>query len=223
MMGSRMTRNRIVMWSWIFRRQVGRPTVEDEHRRGGKADLVDVVSGFRPVRAMVVVCVVLAVTSLGKVLFRPTTDQVGRDSPADAVVALAGAVRSVDAAQRLAEQGVARELVLSHGYGSQDPQMKRLCDTRPTGYRITCFVPRPDSTRGEAREIQRLTQERGWNDLIVVAPTYHVSRARMIVKRCHGGRLRMVDAHVHIGPCLWAYSLLYQSAAFLKDAVRRGC
>lgn len=165
--------------------------------------------------------VAAAVTA--EAVVRPRVDAVSADSPADAVVALAGPVRSVDSALRLVRQGAARELVLSNAYGPDDAQMNQLCGSRSPGYGITCFVPDPDSTRGEARAIARLAQERGWDDLVVVTATFHVSRARLIVSRCYRGRLRMVAADVRISPSLWAYNLLYQPAAFVKAMVLRGC
>jgi uncharacterized SAM-binding protein YcdF (DUF218 family) len=172
---------------------------------------------------VIVAFLLVAAASAYTAVVRPATDAVSPGSPADAVVALAGPVRSVEAAQRLVEQGVARELVLSNAYGPDDAELNRLCTSPPPGYRITCFVPDPDSTRGEARAIRKLARERGWNDVIVVTPTFHISRARLILRRCYSGRLRMVDAKAHISPSLWAYSLLYQPAAFVKAAVLRGC
>lgn len=181
------------------------------------------VGWVRPVRLAAVVCLLVTAAATYKAVVRPTTDTVSPDSPADAVVALAGPVRSVDAALRLVRQGVARELVLSNGYGPDDPQMKQLCASRPAGFGITCFVPDPSSTRGEARAIGRIARERGWQDVIVVTPTFHVSRARLIVGRCYRGRLRMVDADIRIGARAWAYNLAYQPAAFVKAAVLRSC
>lgn len=179
----------------------------------------------RPMGTAVTVCLLVATAATYKAVVRPATDTVfsSSDSSVDAVVALAGPLRSVDAALRLVQQGVARELVLSNAYGPDDAQLNRLCASRPAGYGITCFVPNPDTTRGEARAIAQLARERGWNDLIVVTPTFHISRARLIVRRCYGGRLRMVDADVPISAYQWAYSIPYQSAAFVKAAVLHRC
>jgi hypothetical protein len=129
----------------------------------------------------------------------------------------------VGTAQALVEKGVAHELVVSNAYGPHDAQMNALCATRPAGYRITCFVPDPDTTRGEARGLSRLARERGWADVVVVTSTFHVSRARLIVGRCYTGRLRMVQSDERSGVLAWGYQLVYQTGGFLKAAVLRGC
>lgn len=157
------------------------------------------------------------------VLVRPATDTISKADPVDAVVALAGTPRSVAAAQALVEQGAGRELVLSNPFGSNDPMMKQVCAAHPTGYRVTCFVPDPSSTRGEARAIRTLAREHGWRTVAVVTSTDHISRARMIVARCYGGRLQMIDSGVPISPAEWAYDVVYQSAAFVKAALLQGC
>lgn len=158
-----------------------------------------------------------------RVYLDPRTDVVGAGGPADAVVALAGVPRSIGTARWLVERGVAPELVVSDAYGSGDAEMNALCASRPVGYRVTCFVPDPDTTRGEARAIRRLASERGWDDVVVVASTSHVSRARLIVGRCFGGRLRMVSSVEGPGAAYLGYQVVYETAAFVKAAVFQGC
>lgn len=164
---------------------------------------------------------VTAVVNL--VYLNPTTDPVQAWDPADAVVALAGEPRSVGTALALVEQGAAPELVVSNGYGPRDAQMRQLCGSPPPRVRVTCFEPDPDTTRGEARAVGRLARDRGWNDLVVVTSTFHVSRARLILRRCYPGRLRMAESPEARGVTRRAYELGYQSAAFVKAAVLRGC
>lgn len=153
----------------------------------------------------------------------PRTEPVSAADPADAVVALAGTPRPVGTAQALAGSGAAKVLVLSNAYGPNDPQMRRLCASQPSGYRVICFVPDPDTTRGEARAVARLAREHGWTDVVVVTSTFHVSRARMIVGRCFRGRLRMQRSSEGSGPLYWGYQLAYQTAGFVKAALLQGC
>ena len=55
-------------------------------------------------------------------------------------------------------------------------------------------MPVPFSTRGEARAIGRLARARGWNRVVVVTSTFHVTRTRLLFHRCYGGRLWVVGA-----------------------------
>jgi uncharacterized SAM-binding protein YcdF (DUF218 family) len=49
-------------------------------------------------------------------------------------------------------------------------------------------------TRGEARAIAAIAQREGWNHVVVVTSTYHVTRARMLVSRCFNGKVDAVEA-----------------------------
>jgi uncharacterized SAM-binding protein YcdF (DUF218 family) len=117
---------------------------------------------------------------------------------ADAVVVLSGGRDSrLDPALALMRRHVAPVLVISSP--AQDPKWRsarRMCHARPHAYpfRVLCFEAHPYSTRGEARAIARLARERGWSQVVVVTSTYHVTRARMIVRRCYRGGLAMVGA-----------------------------
>jgi uncharacterized SAM-binding protein YcdF (DUF218 family) len=37
-----------------------------------------------------------------------------------------------------------------------------------------------------------MARTRGWTHVVVVTSTYHVTRARMLVRRCYGGEVSMV-------------------------------
>jgi uncharacterized SAM-binding protein YcdF (DUF218 family) len=62
-----------------------------------------------------------------------------------------------------------------------------------------------------------------WSNLVVVTSRYHISRARLIFKRCFTGRLQMVAAPENINPAQWLYQYFYQSAGYLRAAVQTGC
>jgi uncharacterized SAM-binding protein YcdF (DUF218 family) len=111
---------------------------------------------------------------------------------ADAVVVLSGGRNSrLDPGIALVRRGVAEVLVIS---GARDdrhwPKARRLCrQGRIAAAQVICFEPRPFSTRGEARAIGRLAREHGWSRIVIVTSTFHVTRARMLVRRCYDGRL----------------------------------
>ena len=114
---------------------------------------------------------------------------------ADAIVVLSGGRNGrLDPALVLVRLGVARLLVISSP--AQDPKWrtaKRLCDMhRAAGVRVLCFEAHPYSTEGEAKAIARLAHAHGWKHVVVVTSTFHVTRARMLVRRCYKGALSMV-------------------------------
>ena len=67
-------------------------------------------------------------------------------------------------------------------------------------YEIVCIVPDPTTTRGEARTISALAEERGWESLAVVTSDYHVHRARIHFERCFGGTVHPVAADAPFSP-----------------------
>jgi len=127
-------------------------------------------------------------------------------------------------AGRLVSQGLAGNLLLSvssdqrgpvgHTCGGEFPQPAAT---------LTCFVPDPYSTRGEARELARQAQQHGWKTVIVITPGYHVERARMIFKRCFSGTLEMVAPPISISPLTWAFEYVYQTVGFAKASTEQGC
>jgi uncharacterized SAM-binding protein YcdF (DUF218 family) len=114
----------------------------------------------------------------------------------NAIVVLSGGRNSrLEPALELLRHGVASLLVISSP--AQDPKWltaTRLCNAhRALGrFRVLCFEAHPYSTEGEARAIARLARLHGWKHVIVVTSTYHVTRARMLIRRCYKGGLSMV-------------------------------
>ena len=122
--------------------------------------------------AWVVVSVVLFV--------RPREDDPAR---ADAVIVLAGAHSRLDTGVALVRRGVAPLLVISDGNQPGWRRANRLCFGR-SRLAVRCFDPDPFSTHGEAQTIARLVRRNGWRRIVVVTSTYHVTRARMLLRRC---------------------------------------
>ena len=112
---------------------------------------------------------------------------------ADVVVVLSGGGNGrLDPALKLVRRGIAPVLAISSAF--RDPKWKkahRLCRGQdgPTRFKVLCFEANPYSTRGEAETVTRLAREHGWRRVVVVTSTYHVTRARMLFRRCFKGRL----------------------------------
>jgi hypothetical protein len=128
----------------------------------------------------------------------------------------------LEAARGLLDQHVADTLVISLNSPKQW-RARELCAHPPAGTHVSCFHAVPATTRGEAEEIRRLARQHGWKSITIVTSTYHISRARMIVKRCFNGRLDMVAAHKGISLWSWPYQYAYQSAGYLKAFLQPGC
>lgn len=112
---------------------------------------------------------------------------------ADVVVVLSGGENGrLDPALKLVERGIAPVLAISSAF--RDPKWTkahRLCrgqDGR-TRFRVLCFQAFPYSTRGEAETVSRLARRDGWHRIVVVTSSYHVTRARMLFRRCFKGPL----------------------------------
>ena len=108
---------------------------------------------------------------------------------ADAVVVLQGSDTRLPVGYRLVQEGYAPLLVVSRG--SKTDLEARLCGDHPD-VRVLCF--QATSTREEARFVGHLAEHRNWQRLDVVTSHFHVFRARLIVRRCYHGELRMIGA-----------------------------
>ncbi|MDJ0347981.1 YdcF family protein [Cryobacterium sp. PH29-G1] len=147
---------------------------------------------------------------------------------ADAIVVLGGlgSAAVVQKAIELAQAGHSEHILISDAFGG-DTRPAHLC-ARPTpvpGTTITvdCFTPYPGNTRGEAEAIAAFATTQGWNRVIVVTSSYHVSRARVQVSRCYAGTLSVIGASQPMDPLKWAYQIMYQSAGFVKIWLTPDC
>ena len=100
-------------------------------------------------------------------------------------------------------------LVISDGNAPGSTQTQPYCAGKGT-FRTICFHPQPYSTRGEARFVARLARRRGWRRVVIVTSTYHVTRARMIFRRCVAGDVDAVGARPPLAE--WATGVAYEWA-----------
>jgi uncharacterized SAM-binding protein YcdF (DUF218 family) len=150
----------------------------------------------------------------------PSTDDPRR---ADAVVVLdGGSGERLDEARALVERDVAPTLAISAGRELDPDEADGLC-ARPQQFEVVCFSPTPDSTRGEARALATLARQNGWNEVVLVTSTYHVTRARMLVERCFDGRVDVVAASPPTRPLHWIAAVGHEWAASLDATMRRTC
>lgn len=121
-----------------------------------------------------------------RIVLFPAEDAPGR---ADAVVVLSGSKHArLDRALEVMRDRVAPVLVISAGMDRRRPEANRLCKAgHGQGFRVLCFEPDPDSTRGEAEEVGRLARENAWRRVLLVTSRFHVTRARMLFDRCIAG------------------------------------
>jgi uncharacterized SAM-binding protein YcdF (DUF218 family) len=135
---------------------------------------------------------------------------------ADAVVVLAGGNgERLDQGLELARQGVASTLVASTG-------PERLCNADEP-FRVICFLPEPNNTRGEVEEVARLAQQHGWTRLVLVTSTYHVTRARLLLDRCYSGSVEVVPARPDTGFFGWLGAIAHEWGGLAEALVRRSC
>jgi uncharacterized SAM-binding protein YcdF (DUF218 family) len=164
---------------------------------------------------LLLIAVLAAAAATARLFVWPETSGVSR---ADAVVVFGAAVdERLMKGVELVDEGVAPVLVLSA------PEEPALCSDRGR-VRVICFEPDPFNTRGEAQAIGRLATEEGWDSLVLVTSTYHVTRARLLLDRCFGGRLEVVAAKPSEGLGEKIGNILHEWGG-LGDAltVARGC
>ncbi len=143
---------------------------------------------------------------------------------ASVIIVLSGSKARLPPALALVRQRVAPVLAISSVERTRHwPEGRRLCaQGRYAAARVVCFTAVPYSTEGEARTVERLARERGWRSVVVVTSTFHVTRARMLFRRCFHGPLAVVGAPSPWWrlPSDWASET---GKLLVQLTVRRGC
>jgi uncharacterized SAM-binding protein YcdF (DUF218 family) len=143
----------------------------------------------------------------------PSTDAV---QPADAVVVLAGGDgERLDHGLALVRAGVAPTLAVSIG-------PDQLCNSTQS-FSVVCFLPNPETTRGEAEAIGRLAREHGWDNIVLVTSTSHVTRARLLLERCYSGTLQTSPATPSTDVPSWLGAIVHEWGGLAEAAVVRAC
>jgi uncharacterized SAM-binding protein YcdF (DUF218 family) len=141
---------------------------------------------------------------------------------ADAVVVLSGASSRLPVGLKLVKEGDAPLLVVSRADpGDASPLERTVCAKR-VDVRVLCFHAHPYSTVGEAEAVGRMAVARHWTAVDVVTSSYHVVRARILMRRCFHGRLAVVGVHARL-------TLLARAAALegvklvYHEVIHRAC
>ena len=176
------------------------------------------------VRAAAVACFVLIVLAgvTARLFVWPAAD--APTERADAVaVFVGGRGERLAAAERLMADGLAPNLVIPNGTAPEWPAGNRAC-TGDLPYEVHCPRPDPDTTRGEARAIAALAEEKGWTRVIVVTSSYQLTRARLLLGRCFGGEVLGVRARPQLSAPAWAQRVVHEWLGWTQaQAIERGC
>ncbi|CAM3724160.1 YdcF family protein [Tsukamurella ocularis] len=176
---------------------------------------------------LVVVLVLAVVGGAGYLLFG--VDHQDPLRKVDAIIVLGGEHDGREQyGIRLAQEGWAKNVVLSNPYGIWEPDdraMQEMCGTRLGDISITCEKPVPSTTRGEAMFTERLSKQRGWTSVIVISWGYHLTRSRYIFDNCYAGDtvMRAVPRNYDYGPADWELIYLYQFVGTAKAVVQGTC
>ncbi|MBA8959606.1 MULTISPECIES: YdcF family protein [Rhodococcus] len=168
-----------------------------------------------------VVAAVLGATAAGVPTYvEPQLDELHR---ADAILVLGGPGHErYTYGLDLALEGLAGHVVLSDPSGGSDEWLDRLCGAQ-FAFAVVCFDPDPATTAGEAQAFRDLATAGGWNSVIVVTFTPHVSRARYIIQRCFGGDVMMAASPADISAADWVWQSGYQTAGYVRSLFQPGC
>lgn len=113
--------------------------------------------------------------------------------PANAVFVLSGSRDRLPVGLKLVREGEAPLLVVSRTSPNTPALETQACAHR-LDVRVLCVQARPYSTVGEAELLARLARQRHWHAVDVVTSRYHVVRARILIRRCYHGTLRVIGA-----------------------------
>jgi uncharacterized SAM-binding protein YcdF (DUF218 family) len=179
--------------------------------------------GRYPARVVIVgaVLVVSFVLATARLFVWPSAAE---PAAADAVVIFAGGRgERLALAERLMATGLASNLVIPNGTAPEWPAGNRACsDDLP--YEVHCPRPDPDTTRGEARVIAGLAEEKRWTRVIVVTSSYQLSRAGLLLGRCFNGEVLGVRAQPELSAFAWARSVGHEWLALTHAVtISRGC
>jgi uncharacterized SAM-binding protein YcdF (DUF218 family) len=149
----------------------------------------------------------------------------GMPDRVDAIVLLDGPsdLNRLEAALGLARERRASFLVIS--YSPEGPHWwtgGSVCAPKVTEARVICFIPNPDTTRGEAEFVGRLARQYHWQSIVLVATAPQDPVALLRTKRCFSGKVYMINASFPASG--WPSQLTYYWGAALQALIlQRSC
>ena len=170
--------------------------------------------------ALAVVITVFSIAT-DRLFVNPRYDSVRQS---DAVVVIAGGPLRLQKGIDLVEQKVAPILIVSvpRGVWAYKTESPNICDEKRS-FEVICFQPDPESTQGEARAVQRIAAARHLRSVIVVTSYFHVSRARLEMRRCYHGRLAVIGTPLNNPWKEPLYVALEWPKLTYAETLNRGC
>lgn len=156
------------------------------------------------------------------VLVHPDVDPQG---PVEAVYVIGPVGERMDEVVTLMDSGVAPVLFATISVDAETSiaYPAEECGVETATYRVECVVPDPYTTRGEARFLGEQVAQHGWSRVAVVTSTPHAARTRLLMDRCTDAEVLLWTVDGERGMGEWAKEFAYQSAAWVKTQVARGC
>lgn len=191
------------------------------YRGGAAACAGPELAHFAPVRRRWVGAAVVLLLAVGLVVRLFVYPPADAGAGADAVVVLAGdATTRLRVAERLAGTG-AGVLAISVDAGRDNAPARALCEDG-RDLEVYCFTAEESDTRSEARALAGLVRQQAWKRIAVVTNSYHVVRAGMLIRRCTGAEVAMVEARADMSLERWAVAVVRETGGVLA-AVGRDC
>jgi uncharacterized SAM-binding protein YcdF (DUF218 family) len=144
-------------------------------------------------------------------------------SHADAVVVLSGDHGDrLRLALRILDEGITRTLVMVGELDSD--QARQLCAQGDPHFETVCVAPDPDSTRQEARAVAGLMRDRDWHRVVVATTTHHLTRTRLLFRRCSDRKLSFVGSKPAYDRSASVQVVTHEILGFIyAQTVARGC
>ena len=158
------------------------------------------------------------------VVVDPQVDEVG---PVDAVYVIGPVETRIEEVLTVMDTGVAPVLLATTSVNPDTGEHYATdhCGLRTATYRVECVLPDPYTTRGEARVLGARVEQHAWDRVAVMTSTPHAARTRMLMERCTdaGPLVWATDAGADRSLRGWAQAAVYQSGAWVKAQLLRGC